>query len=137
MYLQTKKKEKPTIQQRSNQTAQLHASVNGISNRWAQATEAATGINPQALGYSMRQTTESDPYLRSIGARSAIQGSTITIGNPKDIAHELGHIPDRVANRVKADTTIGGQPVCTDQSLETRADAFGANIQREYNRLTE
>jgi hypothetical protein len=114
---------------------QKQAPVGGISHRWAQACESATGYNPQHLGYNMRQTTHSDPYLKSIGASSAIQGNTITIGNASDTAHELGHIKDREEGRVKADTTIAGQAVCTDTRLESRADAFGAKIQSEYNRM--
>ena len=116
-------------------TVQMQTSVGGISHKWAQACENATGYNPQHLGYTMRRTTLSDPYLKSIGASSAIQGNTITIGNASDTAHELGHIKDREEGRVKADTTIAGQAVCTDTRLESRADTFGSKIQSEYNRM--
>lgn len=117
------------------QCSDLNGSVNGISNKWSQACENATGYNPQAMGYSMRVTSPSDSYLTSLGASSAIQGNSITIGNTKDVAHELGHIPDRAEGKVKADTTIAGQPVCTDTQLEARADSYGDKIQSEYNKL--
>lgn len=113
----------------------MNESVNGISNRWSAACEQATGYNPQSLGYSMNITSPNDSYLTSIGARSAIQGSSITIGHTADIPHELGHIPDRVEGKVKADTVIAGQAVCTDQTLEARADSYGDAIKSAYDRL--
>lgn len=103
---------------------------NGISARENAAVHQLSGgqVDLHAMGASLQRVSASDPRLTAVGARSYAQGTQALVSSDGDRGHELWHMAQQAMGQVKADTTIGGQPVNTQDHLEREADSMGNRI---------
>lgn len=106
--------------------------ANGISARENAAVAHLSGgkVNLHAMGASVQRVASTDARLRAVGARSFAQGTQALVSSDADRGHEIWHLAQQAMGQVSADTTIGGQPVNTQASLEHEADRMGEAIAR-------
>jgi len=105
-------------------------SANGITASENAAVARLSGgrVDLHAMGASVQRVPAGDPRLRAVGARSFAQGRQALVSSDADRGHEIWHLAQQAMGQVATDTTIGGQPVNTNDGLEREADRMGDAI---------
>lgn len=138
----------PPLQRKENTNfniAQLFANKNGSENTSIQM-KSTKGNLPEAVQTKMESSMGADfsgvniqtnsKSAQDVGALAYTQGSDVhfapgqfkpdTKGGQELIGHELAHVIQQKAGRVKANKSVGNMPVNDNTSLEKEADVAGA-----------
>lgn len=138
----------PPLQRKENTNfniAQLFANKNGSENTSIQM-KSTKGSLPEAVQTKMESSMGADfsgvniqtnsKSAQDVGALAYTQGSDVhfapgqfkpdTKGGQELIGHELAHVIQQKAGRVKANKSVGNMPVNDNTSLEKEADVAGA-----------
>ncbi len=93
----------------------------GIPDSLLQRAEAKAGMSLR----DVRVHYNSDKPAR-VQALAYTKGNQIYVGPGQEnyLSHELGHVVQQKEGRVKANTSVGGQPVNDESALEREADNF-------------
>jgi hypothetical protein len=118
-------------------TAQLRSSdsINGITVSENTNVKQLTGgqVDLHASGASVKEVSQSDSRLTSVGARSIAAGGQALVGDKRDRGHEIWHLAQQAQRRVQPTTSVNGQAVNDNPSLEKEADVMGAKVTQKMD----
>ncbi len=105
-------------------------SINGISVSENETVRQLTGgaVDLHSSGAKVENTSPSDSRLQDVGARSMAVGGQALIGDNRDRGHEIWHLAQQHQGRVQPTTSVNGQAVNDNPSLEKEADVMGSKI---------
>lgn len=104
--------------------------INGITATENENVKQLTNgqVDLHASGAKVQETSQNDPRLKNVGARSLAAGGQALIGDKRDRGHEIWHLAQQAQRRVQPTTTVNGQAVNDNPALEKEADVMGAKV---------